>query len=578
MTGATTLSIDNGVGDVTGTTSKVVSPTTTTTYTLTATGAGGGPVTATATVTVGSGPVISSFTASPASINAGQSSTLSWTVTGATTLSIDNGVGDVTGTTSKVVSPTTTTTYTLTATAGGSSVVATATVRVSSGPPSGLVYSANPVTYAVGSRIVFPNTPTNGGGAITTYSVSPALPLGLTLDLATGVITGTPQVETARADYTVTGSNPPASVTAVLSLAVVTTSTAPGFTSTGSMSVGRRYHTATLLRDGRVLVVGGANASGPLRTAEIYDPATGLFTPTGSMTTPRQNHSACLLLDGRVLIAGGATTFVGVATATAEVFDPGTGLFTPTLNDMPAARFDFVARTLPDGTVLVAGGYVRSPTEVYLASAATYSPTTNTFTAAGVLATSRGGPTGVLLQNGTVLVAGGKSGAVYLSSAETYDPATRTFSVADSMVGARAANSVTMLEVTGSPPAAAGSTLFAGGFTGFYLDTATLYDPSLGTFSATSTMGTSRGYQTSSLLPNGQVLVTGGTNGAVVLATAEFFVPTSGTFVPATGQNMTSPRWTHTATELQDGRVLVVGGALATGVALATAELWTTGP
>ncbi len=124
----------------------------------------------------------------------------------------------------------------------------------------------------------------------------------------------------------------------------------------------------------------------------------------------------------------------------------------------------------------------------------------------------------------------------------------------------------------------AGSTLFAGGFTGFYLNTATLYDPSLGTFSATSTMGTSRGYHTGSLLPNGKVLVTGGTNGAVVLASAEFFVPASGTFVPATGQDMGSPRWTHTATELQDGRVLVVGGALATGVALATAELWTTGP
>src|SRR5262249_56193772 len=95
VTGAASLSLDNGIGTVTGT-SKVVSPTATTTYTLTATN-GGGSVTATARVTVvPPPPTISSFVATPPSITGGQSSTLSWSVSGATSLTI-GGIGPVTG-------------------------------------------------------------------------------------------------------------------------------------------------------------------------------------------------------------------------------------------------------------------------------------------------------------------------------------------------------------------------------------------------------------------------------------------------------------------------------------------------
>jgi formylglycine-generating enzyme required for sulfatase activity len=114
VTGATSLTIDQSVGAVTGTSTSVV-PTTTTTYTLTATNSAGS-VTSTTTVAVNK-PYIASFTANPTTINPGQSSTLSWSVTGATSLSIDQGVGVVTGT-STTVSPTATTTYTLTATNG----------------------------------------------------------------------------------------------------------------------------------------------------------------------------------------------------------------------------------------------------------------------------------------------------------------------------------------------------------------------------------------------------------------------------------------------------------------------------
>src|SRR5215469_14359820 len=117
VTGAVQLTIDPGIGDVTGSTSVVVTPPVTTQYDLTAIDGTGTRFFAHATVTVVSPPAIASFTANPATIGSGQSSTLAWNVVGTTTsLTIDNGVGDVTGKTSVSVSPTATTTYTLTAT------------------------------------------------------------------------------------------------------------------------------------------------------------------------------------------------------------------------------------------------------------------------------------------------------------------------------------------------------------------------------------------------------------------------------------------------------------------------------
>ena len=128
VTGATSISIDHGVGAVTGN-SVAVTPTDTTTYTLTAIGAGG-TSNATATVTVTRPPVISSFTAQPASIPTGRSSTLSWTVSNATSLSIDQGIGDVTGRTTATVTPGADTTYTLRVAGPGGTATRSTSVSV----------------------------------------------------------------------------------------------------------------------------------------------------------------------------------------------------------------------------------------------------------------------------------------------------------------------------------------------------------------------------------------------------------------------------------------------------------------
>jgi hypothetical protein len=133
------------------------------------------------------------------------------------------------------------------------------------------------------------------------------------------------------------------------------------FSPTGSMSVARSEFTATLLQDGRVLIVGGDNDGPPAYAiAETYDPGTGKFSRTGSLVVAREDHSATLLADGRVFVAGGSLS-CGVApvgcpvpTPTTEIYNPATGKFTPAAPLSQAPRYFFSANLLGDGRVLVA--------------------------------------------------------------------------------------------------------------------------------------------------------------------------------------------------------------------------------
>ncbi len=142
---------------------------------------------------------------------------------------------------------------------------------------------------------------------------------------------------------------------------------------------------------------------------------------------------------------------------------------------------------------------------------------------------AREGHTATLLPNGKVLVAGGAfylGNAVALAAAELYDPATGSFVATGSLREARYAHTATLLP--------GGKVLIAGGYdpgriaaNGGILASAEIYDPALGTFAPTATMGTPRAFHAAALLPDGGVLVTGGlkdwSGGAGYLASSEIY-------------------------------------------------------
>ncbi len=237
-------------------------------------------------------------------------------------------------------------------------------------------------------------------------------------------------------------------------------------------------HTATLLTNGKVLIAGGVgdccgdeNASfRAFFWAEIFDPSAGKFTTTGNMTVARGGQGATLLPNGKVLIVGGEQLNDNsnglVALASAETYDPTAGTFAAT-GSMATARNSPATTLLPTGKVLVAGGLDSS---IVLASAELYDPTAGTFAATGSMTTARGGYTATLLPSFGVLVAGGSDGGTdALASAELYDPTAGTFAATGSMTTARYDHTATLLS--------SGKVLIAGGASGVApLASAELYE------------------------------------------------------------------------------------------------------
>jgi large repetitive protein len=314
---------------------------------------------------------------------------------------------------------------------------------------------------------------------------------------------------------------------------------------TGPLSVGRASDAAVLLRDGRVLVIGGQDRDHlALSSSELFDPATGTFSPSGPLPGPRSYITAVLLQNGDVLAVGGRGPGL-TDNAGAEIYDPSSGKWTPT-TAMHAPGYGLEATLLSSGDVLVSGLF-SGPAEVYDPNGATWTDT-------GPVVAPGQFDTQTLLQDGSVLAAGGST-----TVAALFDPTTNTWAATGSMTSLQANPTATALPD--------GDVLVAGGQLpngGVPVATSELYDPTTDIWTLTNgQMDAPRVGGTATLLTNGQVLTTGGCSSScdtrIVTSTSELYDPSSGYWEPAAP--LIQARYGQTATLLTDGDVLVAGGS-----------------
>jgi len=334
---------------------------------------------------------------------------------------------------------------------------------------------------------------------------------------------------------------------------------------------------------------GGADAfANRIATVNLYRSDLNEWLSPPPMGTARSFHSAALMPNGQVLVVGGYSSApplianlggdgsaicgknVGIAssgsaTATTEIFDENVFSWTPATS-MNSPRAELTLVRLQSGFILAAAGSGSQTAELY-------DPSANTWTYTGGMQATRLGAATALLPDGRVLVTGGNYGYNVIGIAincptggEVYDPVANSWSNTGNMAKNRYHATATVVRVSDGT----WRVLVVGGQDGNddslpVLGTAELWNPSTGQFTAAASMSTPRAYHTATLLPTGQVLVTGGssTNDTTgVLNTAEVYDPLADTWTLM--RNMNTPRTSQTATILPSPlgitKVFVVGG------------------
>jgi Kelch motif/Galactose oxidase, central domain len=312
---------------------------------------------------------------------------------------------------------------------------------------------------------------------------------------------------------------------------------------------------------------------------ELVEPTSVLTEAPGAEKSPPPNswveaspmkrariwHTATLLEDDGVLVVGGKQVFGEDNFAHVEepeLYRHDQASPQGIAENMP--RFAHTATLLPQhGTVLIAGGMLFDDRGADL-----FHPDSHIRETVGALNVARNGHTATLLENGDVMVAGGSRGVLNdpEGTPEVYDPIGKRWTMMDSpMVTARVWHTASRLDN--------GDVLVAGGWDGLTahaIDSAELYDSEASKWIPTAPMNQRRQWHTATVLRSGQVLIVGGWDGTSAVKTAELYDPADNLWMPV--NSMSSPRCGHTATRLGDGRVLVTGGS--EDAALAGAELF----
>jgi hypothetical protein len=407
--------------------------------------------------------------------------------------------------------------------------------------------------------------------------------IGVSTGLVTGVSLGSSNIAASVG-----------SLTSTVTLHIV----AGVWTPASSMLIAHAYHTATLLPNGNVLVIGGQGAAGnpsadQSSDVEIYHPLTDTWTAAPSLPTAIANHTATLLNDGTVLVAGGnQANLQGMPGTQVEIYDPVTSTWSRG-PDMISPHGSHTATVLPGGKVLVAGGFgITSEVPVGpIGSAEIYDPVARTWSPAASLPLARVNHSAMLLANGKVLVAAGltsadPSGANQILAVDgvVYDPASDQWTPTGNLVTPRFGHTTALL--------ANGKVVLAGGEDINYTALADTesYDPATNGWSAGANLLVARARATATMLPSGKILVIGGDvpcpplacppgPGAMMAgASSELFDPVVNS--SAMSANLNQGRFAHSATLTLDGVVVVVGGYGAGAVLpfqsalTATAELY----
>jgi len=326
---------------------------------------------------------------------------------------------------------------------------------------------------------------------------------------------------------------------------------AGGWTLTNSMAEARQQFPAVVLScpttipcqwNGKVLVSGGLSGSTLLAGAELYDPSTGTWSPAGSLSVARYGHTATLLKNGKVLVAGGGT-------AVSELYDPVTNSWSTTGSLSTARYFHTGVRlnTVPNiGKVLVIGGLVGTAATN---SCELYDPSKGTWSNVARTNFARYLNTATLLPDGKVLVAGGASGRFPVKSAEIYDPTANTWTLTGNMTAARYAHTATLLtDGTVLVAGGEGQSISCGKACTTYIPFAKvdIYNEAAGTFTPAAGLQVTDAaghrpmplaYHSTTLLGSGRALTAGGISTTahccVAVNNAEVYTPLTFTFSAA---------------------------------------------